>query len=170
MAIIKKSTNNKCWRGCGEKRTLLYFCWECKLVQPLCRTVWRFLKKTKNRAMIWSSKGFPGGSDSKESAAMQENQVLSLGEEDLLKKEMTTHSSMLAWRIPWTEEPGGLQSRELQRVGHDWATNTHTHTHTQWSSNPTPGHTSRENHTWKRYLHPTVHSSTIYYSQDMEAT
>ena len=58
--------------------------------------------------MIWSSKGFPGGSDSKESAAMQENQVLSLGEEDLLKKEMTTHSSMLAWRIPWTEEPGGL--------------------------------------------------------------
>ena len=63
--------------------------------------------------------GFPGGSDSKESSAMQENQVLSLGEEDLLKKEMTTHSSMLAWRIPWTEELGGLQSRELQRVGHD---------------------------------------------------
>ena len=44
-AAIKKSTNNKCWRGCGEKGTLLYCCWECKLVQPLWRTVWRFLKK-----------------------------------------------------------------------------------------------------------------------------
>ena len=45
MAAIKKSTNNKCWRGCGEKETLLKCCWESKLVQPLCRTVWRFLKK-----------------------------------------------------------------------------------------------------------------------------
>ena len=46
-AIIKKSTNNKCWRGCGEKRTLLHCWWEYKLVQPLRRTVWRFLKKLK---------------------------------------------------------------------------------------------------------------------------
>ena len=45
MAAIKKSTNNKCWRWCGEKGTFLHCWWECKLVQPLWRTVWRFLKK-----------------------------------------------------------------------------------------------------------------------------
>ena len=47
MAIIKKYANNKCWRVCGEKGTFLHCWWECKLIQPLWRTVWRFLKKLK---------------------------------------------------------------------------------------------------------------------------
>ena len=58
--------------------------------------------------------------------AMQETWVQSLGREDPLEKEMATHSSILAWRIPWTEEPGGLQSTGSQRIGHDWETNTFT--------------------------------------------
>ena len=45
MAIIKKCTNKACWRGCGEKGTLLHCWWECKLIQPLWKVVWRFLKK-----------------------------------------------------------------------------------------------------------------------------
>ena len=63
--------------------------------------------------------GFPGGSVVKNLPAMQETQVQSLGQEDPLEKEMATHSRILAWRIPWTEEPGGLQSMGSQRVGHD---------------------------------------------------
>ena len=51
--------------------------------------------------------------------AMWETWVLSLGQEDPLEEEMATHSSILAWEIPWTEEPGGIQSMGLQRVGHD---------------------------------------------------
>ena len=51
--------------------------------------------------------------------AMRETWVQSLGREDPLEKQIATHSSVLAWRIPWTEEPGGLQSMGLQRVGHD---------------------------------------------------
>ena len=50
---------------------------------------------------------------------MRMTQVQSLGQEDLLEKEMATHSRILAWKIPWTEEPGRLQSMGSQRVGHD---------------------------------------------------
>ena len=53
---------------------------------------------------------------------MQETQVQSLGWEDPLEEEMATHSSILAWEIPWTEEPGGLQSMGSQRVGYDLVT------------------------------------------------
>ena len=58
--------------------------------------------------------GFPGGSTVKNLPAMQETWVRFLGQEDPLEKRMATHSSILAWRISWAEEPGGLQSMELQ--------------------------------------------------------
>ena len=66
--------------------------------------------------------GFPGGLAVKNPPAMRETQVQSLDQEDCLEKEMATHTSILAWEIPWTEEPGGLQSVGLQRIRHDLAT------------------------------------------------
>ena len=69
--------------------------------------------------------GFPGGSIVKNPRAMQETWVLSLGQEDPLEKEMATHSSILAWRLPWTEEPGGLQFIGLQKSDTtEWLTHT----------------------------------------------
>ena len=62
---------------------------------------------------------FPGGSVVKNPPTMQEMQVQSLGREDPLEEEMATHSNILAWRIPWTEETGGLQFTGSQRVRHD---------------------------------------------------
>ena len=62
---------------------------------------------------------FPGGSVVKNLPAIQETRVLSLGWEDLLEKGMVTHCISLAWKIPWTEEPGAMQSMGLLRVGHD---------------------------------------------------
>ena len=90
MAIIEKSTNNKYCRGCGEKGTLVHCWWECKLMQPLWKTVWRFLQKLKIE-------------------------------------------------LPYDSGPGYIS-------GQNESTN------------------------WKIYMHPNVHSSTIYNSQDMEAT
>ena len=63
--------------------------------------------------------------------AIQETWVLSLGQEDPLEKEMATHSSTLAWKIPWTEERGGLQSMGSQSFGHDSGANTITAVHLQ---------------------------------------
>ena len=68
------------------------------------------MRRNFKRQMAHSRKNLP---------AMQETQVQSLLWEDPLEKEMATHSSMLAWKIPWTEEPGRLQSMGSQRVGHD---------------------------------------------------
>ena len=76
-------------------------------------------------------KSFPDGSVVKKPPGIQETQemqVQSLGQEDPPEKEMATHSNILAWEIPRTEEPGGLQSKELQRVGRNWG---HTHTNSK---------------------------------------
>ena len=75
-----------------------------------------------NRTIYNMYVGFPSGSGVKNSPAMQEIQeiqVQSLGWEDSLEEEMATHFSILAWKIPWTEEPGRLQSMESQRVGYN---------------------------------------------------
>ena len=73
------------------------------------------------RKQWWTSFGVSGG---KESACNTKTQVQFLDWENPLEKGMTTHSIILTWRIKWMEEPDRLQSTELQRVGHDWATNT----------------------------------------------
>ena len=78
------------------------------------------MSKGKIFKFYWSQVGFHGGSDGKETW------VQSLSQEDPLKKEMATHSFILAWKISQTEEPEGLQSTGSQRTGHDWETNTFT--------------------------------------------
>ena len=115
--------------------------------------------------------------------AMRETQVRSLGQEDPLEKEMVIHSSFLAWRIPWMEKPGRLQSTGSRRVGHDWATSLYTIHYTQFScsvvSNSlwpqglwyarlpcpswTPGAYSNSCPS-SRWCHPTILSSVISFS------
>ena len=77
-------------------------------------------------SICWTS---PGAQVVKNVPAMQETWVWSLGQEDPLGKGMATHSSIIAWKIPWTEEPGGLQSIGLHRVTHDWSSLARTHPH-----------------------------------------
>ena len=80
---------------------------------------------------------------------MQETQVQSLGQKNTLEKEMTTHSSILAWKILWTEEPSRLQSMGSQRVGHDWVTS-----HIQSVNRPRSGpkHLPTMRETWVQSL------------------
>ena len=82
---------------------------------------------------------------------MRETRVQSLGREDLLEKAMAPHSSTLAWKIPWTEEPGRLQSMGLQRVGHDWATSLSLFTFMHWRKKwqPTPVLLPGESQGWR---------------------
>ena len=96
----------------------------------------------------WEIRKAPSGSALKNLPAVQETQVQSLGQEDPLEEEMATHSSILARKIPWTEEPGGLQSMWSQRVGHNW---THAGKH---------GRSLRKSRS-ARFLGGNVHSSRL---------
>ena len=87
--------------------------------KTLAWTRWTFVVKVMSLLLNMLSRGFPGGSEVKRLPPMQETRVRSPGWEDPLEKEMVTHSSILAWRIPWTEKPGRLESTGSQRVGHD---------------------------------------------------
>ena len=82
---------------------------------------WTWLKWLSSSSSSLT-RGFPGGSTVKCLPTMRETRVWSLGWEDPLEKEMAIHSSTLAWKIPWTDEDGKLQSMGLQWVGHDWET------------------------------------------------
>ena len=108
-----------------------------------------------NNKRVWA--GFPGGSDSKESASKAGDLVWSLGHGRPMEKEIATHSSILAWRIPWTEEAGGLQSVGLQRVRQDWETNTFTFFQgmcVREKEEERPQRTDRRQHHWtlRRWL------------------
>ena len=94
---------------------------------------------------------------------MQETWVWFLCQEDPQEKEVATHSSILAWNIPWTEKPGRLQSVGSQRVGHSWA-HTHTHTHTCVCTHAhmhTRAHTHTHTHTPTCFPRNHVQSSTV---------
>ena len=89
-----------------------------------------YLCNTPEQYILFHTQRDPLGVLTVKNACSVGNSGLISGGEDPLEKGMVTHSSILAWRIPQMEEPGGLQSTGSQRVRHDWATNTHTHTHT----------------------------------------
>ena len=86
---------------------------------PLWHKDYFELKAVENKQILVMILGYPDGSAVKNLSAMQDTWVRSLNWEDPLEKGMATHSSILAWRIPWTEEPGWLQSTGLYRVGRD---------------------------------------------------
>ena len=151
----KKAYKEKLQESMWIKRNITWFSWDCILVIGTTRTLWRFLKKVKIELPSDQAIPLMGASRGNHSwlrqrtlcftlalftiatslvaqtvrhlPTMWETRVQSLGWEDLLEKKMATHSSILAWQIPWMEEPGGLQSMGLQRVGHDWVISLHFH-------------------------------------------
>ena len=105
-------------RGAGEERGPSDM---AEVAPPLCGWWWgeRLFLVLFLEELYSSPWGLPGGPVVKNPPSMQETWVLSMGQEDPLEDKMATHSSVFAWRIPWTEEPGGLQSMGSQGIGHD---------------------------------------------------
>ena len=111
---ISGHSEGRPWRGKAEAKLYRGFCNKDQVVGT-----------SKHYCQLKETKGFPGGSVVKNLPVMQEMQgtrVWSLGQEGPLEEGMAAHSGILAWRIPWTEEPGRLQSIGSQRVRHDLAT------------------------------------------------
>ena len=121
-----------CWERACQLRLIVFKLFDFRAPlysSKLSRTQKKMLVIPVTVYRIWNYwiclKDSPGGVNGKESTYQCrkcETQIPSLGQGDPLEKEMATHSSGLAWEIPWTEEPGGLQSMVSQRVGYDWAT------------------------------------------------
>ena len=120
VAAIQKSTSSKCWRGWrkGNPLTLLV---GCKLLHPLWRTVWRFLKKLEIELLY--DPMFPLLGIHTEETRIETDTCTPMFIAALFiiarEKAMAPHSSTLAWKIPWMQEPGRLQSMGSHRVGHD---------------------------------------------------
>ena len=95
------------------------------LVKNFRNHYWFLSLISSNQSVIKCILVVPSAQTVKRLPTMQETWVQSLGQEDPLEKEMASHSSINAWKIPWTKEPGGLQSMGSQRVGHDWVTSFH---------------------------------------------
>ena len=121
--IIRQNSKRQSWRGLGSRCVFpgiiaincnaLKYVWKVKKVSVSC-SVQLFVTPWTTALVAQTVNNQP---------ALQGTQVWYLGREDPLEKEMVIHSSILAWEISWTEEPGGQQSIGLQRVGQDWVTN-----------------------------------------------
>ena len=156
---IKKSTNNKCWRGCGEKGTILYCLRECKLAQPLWKTVWRFLRKLNIE--------LPHGSSRRGTVEMNltRNHEVACSIPDSLTGLRIWHCCELRCRSQMQ-----LRSCVASAMVQASRCSSNLTPSLGTSKNPSPGHESRLNFHSKRYMHPYVDGSNIHNSQDMETT
>ena len=112
--------------GCCDWTLLSVIRWPHGLISPTSAMGWGRAHGEGNGYPLQHFRSFPGDSEVKNLPALREVWVWSLDLEDTLEKEMAAHSSILARRIPWTKEPGGLQSMRSPRVRHNWTTNTFT--------------------------------------------
>ena len=135
LKIMPNGTAEMCSFN-GSKRHWFFICSAfsyCKGVTTFKLFTCQSLSRKSPTQFLWEfihrKATFPGGSVVKNPPAVHETWIRSLSQEDPLRKGMATHSNILAWRISWTEEPGGLQSMGSQSVEHDWESNQVISTH-----------------------------------------